>query len=558
MITPFTTQDFSPPSDDARSTRRCAFNRALALMCAFGALAASGGNVHGEDTSPLVLKAAAVHVGDGTVIEDAIVVLVGGRISAVGAGVAIPPDARIIDLPGMTITPGLIDSRAVIDNYDLRPTPTSSLRMEEQRGAWPNLARPGDGAPPWAPPAQTQESAAAQDSDAGHAHDAFVHQMLRDPADARELRLPGDAGDTMFLSADAHVQPGHDELTCELCGGTGLERQQERAMASGVRFGMQYSEDSAEVIPHTRMLDAIDLHSPDLERLLAQGVTTIFVGGDPGAVISSQGTVLRTGGLEDGRVLKPVSDVRAVMGEDSFSISRNRPPWGPIDFYVRRPTTRMGVAWVFKKALADARNFQAGVPLHGADTPPADALPYLLKILSGDIPLRVQARRQHDIETAVRLCDEFGLKFLLEEGTEAYRCLDLLKEKQVPVVYGPLYEEADRGMRRFEGVRSRLYTFQALLDSGIPTALTAQELREEDGLARQVMYAVRFGVKLGDALKAVTSTPAKFLRVDKELGTVEAGKRADLVVWSGEPFASTSRPLMVLVDGRVEVDRRTK
>jgi imidazolonepropionase-like amidohydrolase len=102
----------------------------------------------------------------------------------------------------------------------------------------------------------------------------------------------------------------------------------------------------------------------------------------------------------------------------------------------------------------------------------------------------------------------------------------------------------------------RLSTVRELMDAGVSVALSAQDLREEDGLARQAMYAVRAGVSPEEAIKAVTLTPAKMLGIDKEVGSIEAGKRADLVVWSGEPLDATSRPLVVLVGGRSVMDLR--
>ena len=181
----------------------------------------------------------------------------------------------------------------------------------------------------------------------------------------------------------------------------------------------------------------------------------------------------------------------------------------------------------------------------------------LREVLDGKIPLRIQARIQQDIHTALRLTEEFHLQFTLEEATEAYRCIESLQARSVPVVFGPIYERPN-GLRAraSESQGSRYHTFRDLLEAGIPTALSAQELRDEEGLARQVMVAMRFGVPLADALQAVTQTPARMLGLDEQIGTVQAGKQADLIVWRGTPFAATSMAVLVFIDGETVVDRR--
>lgn len=521
------------------------------------------------EESVVVLKVRAVYVGDGRVISPGVVVVRDGRIVEVGGSAAVPPDAKVIELPDATVTPGLIDAKAVIDSYDLVPSRTASLRMEEPQlstrliaaspagssasadassGSGPALPQAPDGEAPSSQgglvPFVGREDAGAA-SETNHAH--HVH-----------IEVPEGSG---YASADAHLAVGMADALRLPCCGMGVESAYASPTASGVRDGLSQGESSSEVIPHTRVLDAIDLSCPDLKRLLSQGVTTIYVGGDSDAVISSQAAVIRTGGPVDQRVVRPAADVMAVMGSDSIGgASWNRPPFGGnAEFYARRPTTRMGVAWVFRKAMYDAQRWQDKTPTHGADTPPDAAMPYLMAILKGEIPLRIQARMQHDIEAALRLTEEFKLKFTLEEATDAYRCLDALHARNVPVVYGPIYEEAT-GPRawRGESQNARLHTFKALLDAGLTTALTAQELRDEDGLARQAMYAIRFGADPQRVLQAVTLTPAKLLRADKEIGSVETGKRADLVVWSGEPFAATTKPVLVMHGGRIESDRRVK
>lgn len=328
----------------------------------------------------------------------------------------------------------------------------------------------------------------------------------------------------------------------------------------GTRRWATTAEHSAEVVPHTRVIDAVNLRSPDFDRLLAGGVTTIFVSADSASVIGSQGAIIRTGGPIAQRIIRDADAVKAVMGSDPYARgTRNSGPWRRnVDFHSRRPTTRMGVTWVFRKALYDARRHEQGLEIHGADTPPAEAMDTLSRILSGEIPLRIQARMQHDILSAIRLADEFDLSFVLEEATEAYLCLGELKAANAPVIFGPIYVTPTGYRRRStETDRSRLHTMKALLDAGIETALTAHELREEDGLARQAMYAIRYGVGLASVTRSVTQTPAKLLGLEREIGTLETGKQADVVVWSGKPFEATSKPVVVLINGQVVFDRRS-
>jgi imidazolonepropionase-like amidohydrolase len=327
-------------------------------------------------------------------------------------------------------------------------------------------------------------------------------------------------------------------------------------LAVGVGPNTVVNEQGSEVVPYIRVLDSVNFDSPDFERLVRGGVTTVYVSPDSAAVIGARGAVVRTAGPEAQRVLTSAAAVKAVIGSDPSGMNRT-PYRTSVNLYVRRPNSRMGLVWVFRKAFYDALRRQRGVEAYGADTSSPEASAVLQEVLAGNVPLRIQARIQQDILAALRLADEFNLRFTLEEATEAYLCLDELKAKSIPVVFGPIYERPSGQQSRFmEGRRSRYHTFRSLLEAGIDTALSAQEFREEDGLARQAMYAMRFGVTFDDALRSVTQTPARMLGLESQLGTLEVGKRADLVLWSGQPFAATAKAAVVVVEGEIVVDAR--
>ncbi len=444
----------------------------------------------------IVIKAARIHTVSGDPIEGGMIVIRDGRIEAVGRELAIPTGARVLDLAGSVVTPGLIDACCAVD-CEVMEEASGGVYLSAQPSFWNRLA------------------------------DRVQHQRDNPEHVGTPLfdDLPTFAGDLAFT----------------------------------IPASATWSEEVSEVTPHRRVIDSINLLSHDFARLMKGGVTTVYVSADSTNVIGSRGAIVKTAGPLANRIVRPADAVKATMGGDPSQRGQSNvlpPPYGPApSFHTRRPTTRMGVDWVFRKSFYDARRARAGLELHGADMPPSQAIPVLQDILDGKVPLRIQARMQHDIFSALRLADEFNLKFTLEEATEAYRCLPQLKAVGVPVIFGPIFMTPTgyRGLTD-EVKRARLNSPKQIADAGIELALTAQEMRDEEGLVRQGMVAVQNGLPADKALRAITSTPAAMLGLASELGTVTPGARADLVVWSAEPFDATSRPLVVLIDGRIVYD----
>lgn len=499
----------------------------VALGLLAGVVATVGLASSARADSPIVIKAGTLHVGNGQTIANGIVVIVDGKIAAVGAGVPVPTGATVIDVPKGSLTPGLIDANAQIEPED----------VVSRRAA----GGPGSPASPFA----------MAEPPKGPSVISLMYNHVEDPTTCWAC-----SGQPACAFANLHdsLAPGQ---VCPCCGYPNVAQMHQ--LISGVEQSFSLTESSSEVVPHTRVIDTMNLRSPDFERLVLGGVTTVFISPDSAAVIGPRGAVVRTAGPMMDRIVNAAADVKAAMGTDSFTVGAdNNPPFrGFVSVRTRRPNTRMGVTWVFRKAFYDTKEWKKGITPAGADTPPVEAFPVLENVLEGKVPLRMQARMGGDISTAVRLTEEFGLKFTLLEGNEAYKCVDELKAHQIPVIYGPLSIDP-AGMRRLIADRGdqRLSTVRELMDAGVTVALSAQDLREEDGLSRQAMYAVRAGVSPEEAIKAVTLTPAKLLGIDKETGSIEAGKRADLVVWSGEPLEATSRPVVVMVGGRNVMDLR--
>ncbi|MFH2001955.1 MAG: amidohydrolase family protein [Planctomycetota bacterium] len=326
------------------------------------------------------------------------------------------------------------------------------------------------------------------------------------------------------------------------------------ASTAGVVSSDSWAEHTSEAIPNLHNLDAVDLHSPAFKKLALQGITSVYLTPDPASVIGSQGAVVKTGGPEELRIVKNGVDVKATLGPETWRRGqRNHEPYGvsAVDYRTRRPVTRMGMAWVFRKAFYAAVAYREMIL--DKTSPPHETDPdmeVLVQVLEGKIPLRIKACLDIDIWSSIRLCREFGLRFVLEEGTEAYRCIPELKAYDVPVIVGPLTMDPAR-LREGRGgeLRPCLNTAGLIYHAGIPLALTAAGLTGENALPFQACYAMRNGLPFEAALSATTSVPARILGVGDRVAALKPGFDADLVLWTARPFSVEARPALVMIHG---------
>ncbi len=310
-------------------------------------------------------------------------------------------------------------------------------------------------------------------------------------------------------------------------------------------------EQSNEVTPNLRVADALDPFSIEWDRQVRSGVTTVLASPVDRNVIGGLSVVLKTAGPESiaARTVKADAVLRGSMGSEPSA--GNHPAFGrPTDFYSRRPTTRMGVEWEWRNAF-----FNTALGLNEKD--PGRAT--LVAALQGKIPIFVQAWTTQDIRTAVFLREEVesrpefadaGMntpRFVIDAAAEAWKEPQLLARSGTAVVLPPF--PAD-GRTRQENALMAWNVAKVMKYNGIPFALSSHGSADVDArLANQAGYAMAGGIDFDDALAAVTSTPAKLLGVESRVGTLEVGKDADIVLWSGEPFQPGTRVLATIVDG---------
>jgi imidazolonepropionase-like amidohydrolase len=193
--------------------------------------------------------------------------------------------------------------------------------------------------------------------------------------------------------------------------------------------------------------------------------------------------------------------------------------------------------------------------------------PYRL-LFAGKAPALVEARRADAIKLAVQIFrDEFKVRTVLLGAEDAFRLGDLLTEKQVAVAVGPdmlvpnefVRATGPRPKRATDtdalkpvqtAEREAINLAQVLANRGVPFGFQSRGTTSVKALPLAVQYAVYRGLGTDDALAGLTAAPAKLLSLDGRLGTLAAGRDADLVVLSGPPFELSSRVLAVMVDGQ--------
>jgi imidazolonepropionase-like amidohydrolase len=307
--------------------------------------------------------------------------------------------------------------------------------------------------------------------------------------------------------------------------------------------GHDVNETSHPVTPGVRAIDGFHCEDPALKDAIAGGITTAWVTPGSGNVIGGQGATMRLFGRSLGEmVLKAPSGLKSAMGENPKRVYGNRDKF---------PKTRLGIAQALRQALIDGDTYRMRRlrdPLSGRDLDDeATAM-----VLDRQIPLRTHAHLADDIRTALAIGHEFQVRQVIEHGTEADQVIDLLLEYQVPVSWGPALVSRSK-----VEVQARSFRVAgALARAGVAVSIiTDHPVVPIPYLVISAALAVREGMEEADALRAITLTAAEINGVADRVGSIEVGKDADLVLWTGHPFEIKNVVEKTWVKGQLAYDR---
>lgn len=353
---------------------------------------------------------------------------------------------------------------------------------------------------------------------------ATVGTSVAIPADARRIDGRGRV-----------VTPGFFHVQGALGLGVGRALAEEKDEEYTAIGGTTDADHEGEVSPAFNVAAAIDPNAVAIPIARQGGVTSAITMPTSG-LVAGQAVVIRlTGDHLDALLRLSPAAMVADLSDQSRSAGGG---------------SRAGALARLRALLTDAqllRRRRADFDQNRMQplSAPAADLEALYPVLDGKLPLYVRARRQSDIENAVHLAEEFHLHLVIREGTEAWRSADLLRRADVPVVL-----DTRDNIPSFDGLRARSDNAALVREAGATVILGGQDPGGQMNLRFEAGHAVRNGMKWEDALEAVTLAPARAFGLGDRIGSLEPGKDADLVVWSGDPFEFSTEVEIVMIGGQ--------
>ncbi|MEO8448891.1 MAG: amidohydrolase family protein [Gemmatimonadota bacterium] len=291
---------------------------------------------------------------------------------------------------------------------------------------------------------------------------------------------------------------------------------------------------------------------------LSGGVTTLYIGPADAAILGGQGAVVKTAGASlEAVVVKDVVAMNMTLGTPPKAAARARN---------RDPYTRMAEVAMLRQLFVKAQEYQRDK----AQTPtkPRDlALEAVGLVLSRKIPAKIEANSATDIRSALRLAQEFGFDLIIDGGAAASDVKDELVARRIPVILGmqshpyvsneeipdkqdyPPIDERTAATLSSAGIKVAIATFSRAFGTLAPAGSTKWLLFD-------AAIAGGYGFSDEQILRSVTLGPAEILGIADRVGSLAAGKDADVLVLDGPPLSIKTWVEKVYVNGELVHERK--
>lgn len=337
-------------------------------------------------------------------------------------------------------------------------------------------------------------------------------------------------------ATNKYVYPGLVEAHCHL----GMEE-------SSIRMeGNDVNESSDPVTPHVRAIDGCNPMDETIRHAYEAGVTTVAAGPGSANVIGGTFMVYKTyGNCIDDMVIKNPVAMKCAFGENPKRV-----------YQESKIKTRMNIAALLRETLYKTKEYmekKESARRNAGNTPAYDMrLEAMIPVLKKEIPLKCHAHRADDILTIIRIAKEFDIDVTLDHCTDGEVIKEKIKESGYPAIVGPALTHKSK----FELANKSFTTPKTLMDEGVLVAITTDSpVIPQEYLSLCAGLAMKAGMEEIEALEAITINPAKILGLDNRLGSLKAGKDADIVICDGSILDSLTKVDYTIINGKVVYQR---
>ncbi|WP_419881065.1 amidohydrolase [Peribacillus sp. B-H-3] len=295
--------------------------------------------------------------------------------------------------------------------------------------------------------------------------------------------------------------------------------------------GNDANETIEPLTPQIRSIDGVYPLDTAFTDAISNGITTVQVLPGSANVIGGTTSVIKTFGNNITKMLvRETSGLKIALGENPKKIHSSSS---------NDSITRMGIMGMLREAFSEAKH---------CDNPDTFRAAPIIKALKREIPVRIHAHRADDIFSAIRFAEEFELDLRIEHCTEGHLIADELAGRQLKVCVGPTLTRRSK----VELKNKSWKTYEELTKRGVEVSITTDHpYTPIQYLNICASLAVREGLSIQKAVEGITILAARNLGLEKRLGSIEAGKDADLVLWTHHPFHYQAKPFITMINGEI-------
>ena len=337
---------------------------------------------------------------------------------------------------------------------------------------------------------------------------------------------------TQVIDAEGRlVTPGCVDAHCHI----GLDNE-----AMGWE-GRDYNEIVDPITPHLRAIDSINPMDEAFANALQGGVTTACTGPGSASVVGGTFVAIKLAGKRvDKMIVKEPLAMKCAFGENPKRCYGQGAK--------KSPMTRMGTAALLRELLFKAKRYMEDK--EAGKNPGFDMkLEAMIPVLKGEIPLKAHAHRADDIYTSIRIAKEFGVRITLDHCTDGALIADELAAEGLSAFVGPTL-----GNKSKIELANKSFTTPAVLhEAGVPISIiTDAPVIPLQYLPMCAGLAANAGLDMEEAWRAITINPAMQTGIGDRVGSLEAGKDGDVVIWAADPLTTIGgEAYITIVDGKI-------